>query len=162
MLLLYVSVCTYLHLFTNQALSKCGKVLQLPLRSYRLYNRLSQFRFDSCLMLGQLLYCGLQIYLVTWAHVSLALCSNRPWCMWHYMRLPIAFWDNQQISLADLTEAAVSFHHICPPALDWSSVMGQWHQFLWHLNETVIFILSVKTFTISVVVGNSTKVLWGY
>ena len=26
---------------------KCGKVLRLPLRSYRLYNRLSQFRFDK-------------------------------------------------------------------------------------------------------------------
>ena len=26
---------------------KCGKVLRLPLRSYRLYNRISQFRFDK-------------------------------------------------------------------------------------------------------------------
>ena len=124
MLLLYIGVCTYLHLFTNQALSKsiacwllrmslsvsctccalvsasagccgylcypsaairlwplwsnpvplsliwctcvvplflgccvirhmvlialkCGKVLRLPLRSYRLSNRISQFRFDT-------------------------------------------------------------------------------------------------------------------
>ena len=124
MLLLYISVCTYLHLFTNQALSKsiacyllrmalsvsctccalvsasagccgylcypsavmrqwplwsnpvplsliqcthvvplflgccvirhmvlialkCEKVLRLPLRSYRLYNRISQLRFDT-------------------------------------------------------------------------------------------------------------------
>ena len=57
----------------------------------------------SCLMLGQLLYCGLRIYHVIWAHASLALCPNCPWCMWCYMRLPIAFWDNQQISLADST-----------------------------------------------------------
>ena len=57
----------------------------------------------SCLMLGQLRCCGLWIHLVIRAHVSLALCPNRPWCMCHYMRLPIAFWDNQQISLADLT-----------------------------------------------------------
>ena len=57
----------------------------------------------SCLMLGQLLYCGLWIYLVIQAHVSLALCPNCPWCMWRYMQLPIAFQDNQQISLADLT-----------------------------------------------------------
>ena len=54
-------------------------------------------------MLGQLLFCGLRIYLVIWAHVFLALCPNCPWCMCRYMRLPIAFWDNQQISLADST-----------------------------------------------------------
>ena len=40
-----------------------------------------------------------RVHLVTWAHVSLALCLNHPWCMWCYMRLPIAFRDNQQISL---------------------------------------------------------------
>ena len=61
----------------------------------------------SCLMLGQLLCCGLRIYLVIRAHVSLALCPNRPWRMWCYMRLPIAFWDNQQISLADSTECSI-------------------------------------------------------
>ena len=54
-------------------------------------------------MLGQLLCCRLQIHLVIQAHVSLALCPNRPWCMCHYMRLQIAFRDNQQISLADST-----------------------------------------------------------
>ena len=58
-------------------------------------------------MLGQLLCCGLQIYLVIWAHVSLALCPNCSWRMWCYMQLPIAFWDNQQISLADSTECSV-------------------------------------------------------
>ena len=30
-----------------ELIAQCGKVLQLPLRSYRLYNRISQFRFDS-------------------------------------------------------------------------------------------------------------------
>ena len=54
-------------------------------------------------MLGQLLYCGLWIHLVIQAHVSLALCPNCPYCMCRYMWLPIAFRDNQQISLADLT-----------------------------------------------------------
>ena len=29
-------------------------------------------------MFGSAVYCGLQIYLVTQAHVSLALCPNRP------------------------------------------------------------------------------------
>ena len=57
----------------------------------------------SCLMYGSADYCRLQIYLVTQAHVSLALCPNRPLCIWCYMQLPIAFWDNQQISLADST-----------------------------------------------------------
>ena len=58
----------------------------------------------SCLMLGQLDCCGLRIHLVIRAHVSLALGPNRPWCMCCYMRLPIAFWDNQQISLTDSTK----------------------------------------------------------
>ena len=55
-------------------------------------------------MYGSAVYCRLRIYLVIWAHVSLALCLYCPWCMWCYMRLPIAFWDNQQISLADWTK----------------------------------------------------------
>ena len=41
-------------------IAQCGKVLQLPLRSYRLYNRISQFRFDSkVLLIGDLPGVGL-------------------------------------------------------------------------------------------------------
>ena len=37
--------CYVIHHMVLIAL-ECGKVLRLPLRSYRLYNRISQFRFD--------------------------------------------------------------------------------------------------------------------
>ena len=41
---LFLRCCVICHMVL---IAQCGKVLRLPLRSYRLYNRISQFRFDS-------------------------------------------------------------------------------------------------------------------
>ena len=41
---LFLGCCVICHMVQ---IAQCGKVLWLPLRSYRQYNRLSQFRFDS-------------------------------------------------------------------------------------------------------------------
>ena len=77
-------------------------------------------------MLGQLLCCGLRIHLVIRVHVSLALCPNHPWCMCRYMQLPIAFRDNQQISLADSTKISVGVAR--PPHILGQSVpCDRWH-----------------------------------
>ena len=43
---------------------------------------------------------------------------------------------------SDLTEAAIGFYHISPPALDWPLVTGQRHQFpCAHFNEVVVLLL---------------------
>ena len=66
-------------------------------------------------------YCRLRIYLEIQAHVSLALCPNCPWCMCCYMWLPIAFRDNQQISLADSICGSWQKHSSCLQSL-WHTI----------------------------------------
>ena len=45
---LFLRCCVICHMVLIAL--KCGKVLRLPLRSYRQYNRISQFQFDSYML----------------------------------------------------------------------------------------------------------------
>ena len=52
-------------------IAQCGKVLRLPLRSYRRYNRISQFRFDSKVsLIGDL--PGVRLALSMWISMKSA------------------------------------------------------------------------------------------
>ena len=121
-------------------------------------------------MYGSAVYCGLQIYLVIWAHVSLALCPNCLWCMSCYMQLPIAFWDNQQISLADSTDRLKTNSLKCMLVNDIAFLLNfsdmnqlHWWPHVWVANNLLahisVMIALGQTFGVMIVVSPVTKTI---
>ena len=56
---LFLRCCVICHMVL---IAQCGKVLRLPLRSYRLCNQISQFQFDTPTKIGIMVPCGTLLY----------------------------------------------------------------------------------------------------